>query len=323
MRLMIRFTSALLIVPALAAQMATDVFTKAPPAVEEALRERIQQFYQLHREGKFRQAEALVAEDTKDFFYSSNKPKYVSFKIDRIDWSEEFTKAKATVVCEMFVMVPGFAGKPLPVPTPSTWKVENGQWVWYVSEEARNATPFGQMKPGTGGSGAAPSLPALPTLEEGIRLISRVSADKSSVKLNTAEPSSDQVTITNEMPGAIKISVSAPEVPGLEIQAEPSIEPGGKSIVTFRYKPGNVKPAAPVTATITAENGQSFPVRVEFVNAREKAGQGGSGTSAAAIPAREELDSKVSADTTPVKLNAGKASSGSPGRRSSRAKSRP
>lgn len=265
MKLMIRFTAALLIVPALTAQLATDVFRKAPPAVEEALRERIQQFYQLHVDGKFRQAESLVAEDTKDFFYSANKPKYVSFKIDRIDWSEDFTRAKATVVCEMYVMVPGFTGKPLPVPVPSFWKVENDQWVWHVDQESRNLTPFGRMKPGENGAPAS-SLPALPSQEEAIKLISKVSVDKSFVRLSVSKPSSEQVTITNGLPGVIKLTVGAPEVAGLVIETEPSVQPGAKSPVTFRYKPGKVKPSAPVTASILVENGQSFRVRVEFVD---------------------------------------------------------
>ena len=94
-------------------QAATDLFQKAPPAVDEALRARISKFFQAHIDGKFRQAEVLVAEDSKDFFYSANKPKYLGFEIKEIAYSENFTKAKATVVTQMIVMVPGFVGKPL------------------------------------------------------------------------------------------------------------------------------------------------------------------------------------------------------------------
>src|SRR5947209_2362825 len=97
-------------------------FNRPPAAVDEALRARITEFYQLHVKGDFRHAEALVAEDTKDFFYTHNKPKYLSFEISRIDYSENFTRAKVTVLCEQYVMMPGFADKPLKVPTPSTWK---------------------------------------------------------------------------------------------------------------------------------------------------------------------------------------------------------
>ena len=53
--------------------------TSAPPAeapspeVDQALRARIAEFYQDHVGGKFRQAEALVAEETKDYFYSASQ----------------------------------------------------------------------------------------------------------------------------------------------------------------------------------------------------------------------------------------------------------
>jgi hypothetical protein len=262
---MTRFIAALLlVVPAPAAQLATDVFRKAPPVVEEALRARIQAFYQLQIDGQGRQAEALVAEDTKDYYYNSNKPKYVGFKIERIDWSEDFTRADAIVVCQTYVLMPGFADKPLPVPTRSRWKLEDGQWFWYVDQEARTMTPFGNMKPGQGG-GAAGLPAAMPTQEEAVKLIQQVTADKSLVKLDPAKPSSDQVTISNPLPGPVGIKVRAPETPGLEIVAEAAVKPGQKSAVIFRYKPGKAKPPAPVIAIIDVETtGQTFSVRIEF-----------------------------------------------------------
>src|SRR5262252_4422911 len=97
------------------AQSPADLFNRPPADVDKALRVRITEFYQDHVDGKFRQAEALVAEDTKDFFYSANKPKYLSFEIQRIDYSDGFTRAKATVLCEQYVLMPGFTDKPLKV----------------------------------------------------------------------------------------------------------------------------------------------------------------------------------------------------------------
>jgi hypothetical protein len=267
MNLMTRFAAALLLAPALCAQLATDVFRKAPPVVEEALRARIQQFYQLQVEGKGRQAEALVAEDTKDYYYSSGQPKYAGFSIESIEWSEDFTRAKATLICHTYVMMPGFADKPLPVPTPSYWRLEDGQWVWYVDEAARNMTPFGRMRPGEAG-GAPTAIPAMPTPEEAMKLIQRVTADKTAVTLDPAKPSSDQVTISNPLPGAVTIKVSVPELQGLEVQvAEPAIKPGEKTAVIFRYKPGKTRLSAPATAIIHVETtGQSFPIQIRFAN---------------------------------------------------------
>ncbi|MBM3775494.1 MAG: hypothetical protein FJW37_10065, partial [Acidobacteria bacterium] len=50
-----------------AAQAPSDLFEKAPPEIDRALRERAARFYQAHVDGQFRKAEALIVEDSKDF----------------------------------------------------------------------------------------------------------------------------------------------------------------------------------------------------------------------------------------------------------------
>src|SRR5947209_11732800 len=102
------------------AQNPDNPFDRPPANVDRALRERITQFYQYHVDREFKKAEALVADDTKKFFYSNNKPAYLSFEISRIEYSDGFKRAKATVLCEQYIMAPGFAGTPHKVPTPST-----------------------------------------------------------------------------------------------------------------------------------------------------------------------------------------------------------
>src|SRR5713101_6098636 len=102
---MLRVLSVLLLAGVCFGQNPADLFSKAPPDVEDALRARITEFYQDHVEGKFRQAEQLVADDTKELFYTANKPKYLGFQIVRIEYSDNFTQAKATVACEQFVMM--------------------------------------------------------------------------------------------------------------------------------------------------------------------------------------------------------------------------
>src|SRR5438067_607794 len=156
---------------------ADNPFNRPPEGVDQALRARITEFYQLHVKGDFRHAEALVAEDTKDFFYTHNKPQYLSFEISRIDYSENFTRAKATVVCEQYVMMPGFSDKPMKVPTPSTWKVADGKWYWYVDPESLRVTPWGKMTPGkTPATGGAPALPPIPSSAD--FLFTQVKLDK-------------------------------------------------------------------------------------------------------------------------------------------------
>src|SRR4051794_40974187 len=87
----------------------TDPFApKAPAAVDEALRARIQEFFDLHIKKQYRKAEELVAEDTKDYFYTHDKPTYISCEISKIDYTDHFTKASSVVTCLRYIRIPGF-----------------------------------------------------------------------------------------------------------------------------------------------------------------------------------------------------------------------
>jgi hypothetical protein len=115
-----------------------------PPDSDAALRARITEFFQYHVTGQFRKAEALVAEDSKDVFYNRNKPRYIKFlEIARIDYSENFTKALATVTVTSMEMIPGWTAGAPTIPVLSNWKLEDGQWYWYVPPDTVMRTPFG------------------------------------------------------------------------------------------------------------------------------------------------------------------------------------
>ena len=90
------FPLALLVAGVSLAQNPDNPFDRPPANVDRALRERIAQFYQFHVDRDFKKAEALVADDTRKFFYSNNKPAYLSFEIGRIEYTEHFTRAIAT-----------------------------------------------------------------------------------------------------------------------------------------------------------------------------------------------------------------------------------
>ena len=226
-----------------AAQNPTDLFEKAPPDVETALRARISEFFQDHVDGKFRQAEALVADDSKDFYYTANKPKYLNFKITRIEYSDHFSKAKATVLCETMIPVMGFMNKPFPAPIPSYWKLEKGQWYWYIDPNMRNMSPMGKMKaydgpPAAGAPEAPQMLPNVTDLDSlAHNILNQVAADKSSVRLAGTEPQT--VVITNSMPGIVQLEILDGPPAGVAAQLDPKeLKPGAKSRLTLRVKPG-------------------------------------------------------------------------------------
>jgi hypothetical protein len=229
---MSRATVALLMIGSSLYAQDPNYFDKTPPDVDDALRARITSFYQAHVDKKFRQADQYVAEDTKDFYYEANKPAYISFHIDKIIYSDQFTKAKAIVTCKMHVVV-GFVDQVSMVPTPSTWKLENGQWCWYVDQKAGRDTPFGHWSPQGTSPGVLPSMAGAPDIQS---LWKNVQADKRSVKLSAKESSSDQVTISSKM--SVVLELELPKLTGLEATLDRTdLKAGEQAKVSIRFEP--------------------------------------------------------------------------------------
>jgi hypothetical protein len=240
-----------------------EPFKPKPPAkVDAALRARIAEFFDLHVKSQFRKAEELVADDTKDFFYTHNKPKYISCDLSRIDYSDHFTKANATVVCEQYIMMPGFTDRPMKVPTPSTWKIEHGKWVWYVDQDALRNTPWGRMTPGPfpekGGPAPPPSLASIPTSADFV--FKQIRLDKDAVSLKEGE--SAEITINNSAPGPMAVSLPSP-LKGIEGKFDvASVPAGGKAVLTLYAAKGAKSGVLNVQVEQTL---QQIPIRITIV----------------------------------------------------------
>jgi hypothetical protein len=231
---MLRITLLAALAASCFAQGAEELFNRPPAEVDQALRARITEFYGYHISGQPRKAEALVAEDTKDYFYANNKPAYLRCEIRKIVYSENFTRAKATMLCGMYVLVPGFADKPLDVPIPSYWKIEDGKWVWYVDQQVRRGSPMGlTMTPGpsvNGAGGPRQSLPDIPTTPD--FLFNLVKVDKSEVELKRGE--SAQISIANTAPGVMNLELSG-KIAGVEAKLDnPSLKANQKAVLTLK-----------------------------------------------------------------------------------------
>jgi hypothetical protein len=244
-----------LLAAAALAQDPADLFNRAPADVEQALRARITEFFHDHVTGEYRKAEQLVAEDTKDYFYMNNKPHYISFEIGKIDYSDGFTKAKALVVVKMAVMLPGFNGKVMDIPSPSYWKLVDGKWYWYLDAAMRNAGPMGEMKAGPSSGAGAPSIPVIAASTE--ELFAQVKADKGAVEVKAGSP--DQIAITNGMVGPINLAVQG-KIDGIEAAFDRAeIKPGEKATLTV--KAANGAKAGVLTVRVQ-QTGQTIPIQV-------------------------------------------------------------
>jgi hypothetical protein len=237
------------------AQDPADLFNRAPADVDQALRARITEFFHYHVTGEHRKAEALVAEDTKDYFYDGNKPRYISFEIGKIDYSDGYTKAKALVTVKMAVMLPGFNGKVMDIPSPSYWKLIDGKWYWYLDTTMRNASPMGEMKPGPPSTDAVPPRPVIAASMQ--ELFSQVKADKAAVEVKVGSP--DQIAITNGMAGPINLTVQG-KLDGIEAAFDRAeIKPGEKATLTVKAESGA---KAGALAVRVKQTGQTIPVQV-------------------------------------------------------------
>ena len=262
-------------------QESSDLFKKAPPPIEEALRARVDKFYQAHVEGKFREAFALVAEDSQDAFFAAPKAQFKKCETVRINWSEQFTKAKVVESCDAEFR---FHGQSVPAKRPMTsdWKVVDGQWFWcYVKPDMR-PTPFSPtgLAPVTeaapaGGPGKLPSSDEVNGLATGI--LQRVKVDKTTIKLRSDESSKDELHVRNEMPGPISFTVGEVALPGLKITpAKTELRANEETTVLFEYRLDDksiacVDCAKKIQSSVASglkvqPTGQFFPIEIVFAN---------------------------------------------------------
>lgn len=237
-------------------QEPASLFEKAPPAVDEALRARVAKFFQAHVDGKFRAAAEVVAEDSQDAFYTANKPRYYSFEITRIEYSENFTRAKVVVACEMDHPAPGFAGVKVKAPRTTFWKLEGGQWWYYIDPNQGYQTPFGVMRPGPGAAANPPpgmasgQPPPAPNVDLE-KLLSWVKAEKQDLQFSRGKPGEDSVLLTNAGPDTASLRLAVPSMPGFEVTLERKEVPKGETArLTARWQPGEIPPPPQIRVQI-------------------------------------------------------------------------
>jgi hypothetical protein len=296
---MMKVLSAMVIAAALSAQApppsgnaAPEAALLAPPEVDLALRARVTQFFQLEVEGKYHQAEQLVAEDTKDLFVGSSKPTYQGFAIESIKYSGDFTKAQVVVWAKRQMPVEGFMGHPLMSKLPSRWRLENGLWCYYVDPKTDMPPTFpGRPGPAAvpvptvaapGAAAVPPMLPvrpvpvgpsagnphAPPPLAVAPTVPKLLSASKLAVDLKSSAPSSDQVLITNPTPFATVLLLTDPKIKGLAAALDrPTLKPFEKATLSIQWSGGPQIPERPVTITVKSQRtSQVIPITVTFSN---------------------------------------------------------
>jgi hypothetical protein len=267
--------AALLLVPAGAfAQIPSPA---APPEVEQALRARVSEFFQDFVDGKYRQAINLVAEDTQDEYFAAAKAEIKSFNIDTVTFSDDFTKADiALTVKQVWKMkAEGFVRDTVvDSPWTTTWKIENGKWVYSHQLKPNGwTTPMGPSegfhKPD--GTTVIPSKLDDATLAlEAQRILHQSGIDKNEVTLSRDNLSSATITFHNGAPGSVSIGVEGlpKALPGLTAKFDKkNLNAEQDAVIEISYDPTAAEQTPPSTLTIALEVapfGQYVPITVIF-----------------------------------------------------------
>lgn len=253
----------------------------AAAEAEQALRARVTEFLQYHVEGNFRKAYDLVADDTKDDYFNTGKVQLKGFTIDKLVFNDNFTKATVTTMLSRTMNIIG-QEFPAKVPSTSTWKIENGKWVWTndVKVVVRNTPmdPVTGVRPaattpaGNDTDGGLPKVFDDQTLANAAQsILQQVGVDKRQVTLATNRASEDQVVFHNGMPGSVQLELGAPAIPGFSVKVEPMFVRAGADVpVVFRYEPRDpvVLRGDPITVQLVVQPlNQTFTIQVNFAAA--------------------------------------------------------
>ena len=242
-----------LLFPALAMTAVAQTTSPANAKAEKALRARAEEFYKLELNKQFRQAEALVAAESKDYFYDSGKPNFKDVKVGNIEFTDKGKKAVVHISVTVELLAPGVGAQVFTAPATSNWELRKGQWLWYFDKESALMTPFGRMEfndPKPGGS-------TLDLMTKGsvASLQSLVSIDRSNVTI-TADHPEEIVTLTNRLPGSITINLIQDNVEGIHAELDKTaVEAGAKAALRVK-RIGPVKPGKLIMKVI--------PLNLEF-----------------------------------------------------------
>jgi hypothetical protein len=183
-------------------------------AAEAAVRARAQAFFDLQVAKKYRQGEAMVAEDSKDAYYNGAKFNIDSFTITKVQLAEGNAAADVTIKAKVTVVAPAI-GQTIHTEAAQTtrWKLENSEWVYYIDPDAAVMTPFGKLNPQAAagktaaGSATAVGKPDLATLMKAVQV------DRNSVEIKPGE--NQTVKVSNFLPGPVDVSVENFSLPGV------------------------------------------------------------------------------------------------------------
>jgi hypothetical protein len=253
----------------------------AAAEADQALRARVTQFLQYHVEGNFRKAYDMVADDTKDDYFNGGKVQLKGFTIDKLEFNDNFTRATVSTTLSRTMSIIG-QEFPAMVPSVTTWKIENGKWVWTNEVKAvGGATPMdppAAHRPAAATSASNDPVSDLPkvlddrTLADAAQnILQQVGVDKRQVTLATSGVSEDRIVFHNGLTGSVQLELGAPDIPGFSAKVEQAFVGAGADVpVVFRYEQRDPakRRGEPFTVELVVQPlNQVFTIQVNFAAA--------------------------------------------------------
>ena len=125
-------------------------------------------------------------------------------------------------------------------------------------------SPFGKMHRGPEGKASGPVTPR--PGPDMAAIMSMVKASKGQVHLSSDKPGSDEVILTNTMPGVVTLVLQYASMPGLDIQLDrKELKTGETARLAVRWAPKDKAPPPSLMAQILVQPiGQVFAIWVNF-----------------------------------------------------------
>jgi|GEM_PF-613980 len=256
----------LLSMPVLA-QAPPSLPVKAPTELEEAVRQRADEFYQLQMDGKFRPAEKYVCESSQDTYYSAEKRKWLSKEFVKVDFGPDFKSAIVSMRLGMEAVMPPAGRVTLKSVVRSDWKLEGGSWCYDLPKEqfGPRDTPFGKMSSKPDDSSKAVDAPAVAKAQGGA-VMRAVSVSKRELRVKGHEASTDHLELTNGLPGEVELQMTAPDMQGLDVTVSPTkLRSKEKATLTVHYKPSTTTAKATSEVVVrVVPTGQAIRLKLYF-----------------------------------------------------------
>ena len=283
------------------AQVPTDTIPESavPAEVATALRDRVSQFFQYHVGSVNRRGIDLVAEDTKDYYYAAQKVTFSKFTIDKLEFAKDLNQAIAWAHATRQWEIQGESAT-VDSEVITTWKQEDGKWVWYLDTKGLWATPMGasdfaatraaqeknslneelvfQKADGTIDLPADFANPQK-LAAQGAAILGKSGLDKTEVKLTFGVAAKDRVVFRNGLNGEVQLEFGGGPsgIPGLSVTLDRQRVPGHEeAILSIDYAPPAGEPVSDLGTQIHTMNlilqplNQIYPVKLTILAAPPK-----------------------------------------------------